>query len=96
MEQGFSGEATQVTTAPAPTLALDKLKRKAKKLEHRLQKVQLREMANQNTIYQMDRLLKEHSEKYRDMKSKLQMKVQERNVTISELRQQVTILQSKQ
>jgi hypothetical protein len=34
-------------------------------------------------------MIREHAEKYREMKLKMQMKIQEKNVMVSELRQQV-------
>ena len=50
-------------------------------------------MQNQNTIIQLDRLIKEHQEKYREMKQKLEQRICERDVQISELRQNVQFFQ---
>lgn len=46
-------------------------------------------MQNQNTIVQLDRLLRDRAEKYKEMKLKLENRIHERDFQISELRQSV-------
>ena len=43
-------------------------------------------MINQTTIIQLDRLLKDQYDKYRELKQKMDYKVHERDTTINELR----------
>jgi hypothetical protein len=43
-------------------------------------------MQNQSTIVQLDRIIKDNSEKYRDLKQKMEYKLHEKDTLISELR----------
>ena len=56
-----------------------KAQRRIKKLEKKLQRVQLKDLQNMNDIQHLDRLLREKEEKYRDMKQLFEFKVHERD-----------------
>lgn len=81
-EQGHHSTLDQT----AKSQFYDKYKHKAKKLQSKLQKSQFQELQSQNTIAQMDRLLKEAQEKLRDYKQKMEYKLREKDTVNHELR----------
>lgn len=83
---------------PTPSLSYaqqheeELLRKRCHKLERRVHKITLRDMQNQSTIVQLDRLLKDNAEKHRSQKQKLEFKLQQAESTCSELRAQLQFM----
>ena len=54
--------------ATQDTSTIEKLKKQAKKLKKKLEKLSIREIHNKNTVFSMDKLLQEYSQKYKEIK----------------------------
>ena len=64
-------------------------KKKAKKLAKRNQKLEFEKLTADKTIQEMQLKMSELNERYRDLRSKYQLKIQEKNLKIGELKNQV-------